>query len=93
MGPKGKTPWITLNGVDTADSQLCLELLTKHFNKDFSSHLTEQDRAIARAMQIMVEEHLYWYYQIPMISSELLLVSNARNRLKQGRSTLEMGLR
>ena len=60
MGPKGKTPWITLNGIDIADSQLCLELIAKHFNTDFSSHLTEQDRAIARAMQIMAEEHLYW---------------------------------
>ena len=60
FGPKGKTPWVTLNGVDTADSQLCLELLGRHFNKDLGSHLSEEDRAVARALHIMIEEHLYW---------------------------------
>lgn len=60
MGPKGKTPWMTLNGEDFSDSQLCLELLASKFGKDFSSHLTEAERAIGRAFQIMAEEHLYW---------------------------------
>ncbi len=61
MGPKGKTPWITLNGQDFGDSQLCLELLAKRYQKDFSAHLTAEERAIARSLQIMAEEHLYWY--------------------------------
>lgn len=62
MGPKGKTPWMTLNGEDNSDSQLCLEWLATQFDKDFSSHLTEEQRAIGRAFQIMAEEHLYWYH-------------------------------
>ena len=61
MGPKGKTPWITLNGEEIADSQLCLELLARKFHKDGSSHLSSEDQAIARAFHIMAEEHLYWW--------------------------------
>lgn len=60
MGPKGKTPWITLNGEDIADSQICIERLAQHFQIDLSSHLTAEERAIARSFQIMVDEHLYW---------------------------------
>ncbi|EFX86930.1 GST-N-Metaxin-like protein [Daphnia pulex] len=60
IGPKGKTPWITLNGVDYSDSQLCLEMLAKRFQKDFSSHLSAEEQAVARSLQIMAEEHFYW---------------------------------
>ena len=60
MGPKGKTPWMTMNGIDTADSQICLELLAKHFSKDLSSHLSEEERATARAFHMLIEDHLYW---------------------------------
>lgn len=61
MGPKGKTPWITFNGRKIGDSQLCMEILAEYFDKDLSSHLSEEERAVGRSMRIMVEEHLYWY--------------------------------
>jgi hypothetical protein len=51
---------MTFNERDYSDSQLCLELLASKFQKDFSSHLTDEERAIARSFQIMAEEHLYW---------------------------------
>jgi hypothetical protein len=51
---------MTFNGKDYCDSQLCLEMLASKFHKDFSSHLTAEERAIARSFQIMTEEHLYW---------------------------------
>lgn len=60
MGPKGKSPWITLNGVEVSDSQLCMEQLARRFHKDCSSHLSAGEQAIARAFQITAEEHLYW---------------------------------
>ncbi|XP_066976423.1 failed axon connections homolog isoform X2 [Macrobrachium rosenbergii] len=56
---KGKSPWITLNGVDITDSQLIIDHLSAN-NKSFSSHLSDKERAIANAFQIMVDEHLYW---------------------------------
>ena len=46
MGPKGKTPWITLNGEEIADSQLCLELLARKFHKDCTTHLSSEDQTI-----------------------------------------------
>lgn len=60
FGPKGKMPWMTLNGEHIADSQICLEYLARKFNKNFSSHLTPEEQAVSRAMQIMAEEHLLW---------------------------------
>ena len=71
MGPKGKTPWITVNGKKVGDSQICLELLAEFFHKDFSSHLTAEEKSIARAFQIMMEDHLHWYY---MISEYLCMI-------------------
>ena len=58
--PKGKTPWITINGQDVSDSQLAIEYLAKKFERDFSKHLSEEERAIARAFRVMVEERVYW---------------------------------
>jgi len=60
MGSKGKMPWITLNGQEYTDSSLCIELLSRKYQKDLSSHLTEEEKAVARAFQIMAEEHLFW---------------------------------
>lgn len=57
---ENKTPWITLNGEDVADSQICLELLADKFQKDFSCHLSPEEKATARAFQIMAEDHFYW---------------------------------
>ena len=61
IGPKGKTPWITLNGKDVADSQLALEHLAQHFQIDMSHHLSPDERAVSRAMRILMEDHLYWW--------------------------------
>ena len=38
--PKGKVPWITLNGVDVSDSQFCIEFLSQNYGKDLSDGLT-----------------------------------------------------
>ena len=60
MSSKKKTPWITYNGEDVADSQICTEYLTSMFGKDLNEHLTPKQRAAARAYQKMTEESLYW---------------------------------
>ncbi|KAL7633402.1 UNVERIFIED_CONTAM: hypothetical protein RMT77_016273 [Armadillidium vulgare] len=60
IGPKGKCPWITFNGKDYADSQLIMEFLGEKLKKNFSSHLNEEQKAVARAMLIMTEEHILW---------------------------------
>ncbi|XP_042863715.1 failed axon connections homolog [Penaeus japonicus] len=60
MGPKGKSPWITLNGEDMADSQLIMERLGPKFQKDLSSHLTAQEKAVAHSMRVMLDEYFLW---------------------------------
>ncbi|KAL7633401.1 UNVERIFIED_CONTAM: hypothetical protein RMT77_016272 [Armadillidium vulgare] len=60
IGPKGKSPWITLNGKDYSDSQLIIEFLGEKFQKNLSSRLSEEQKAVSRAMLIMNDEHLFW---------------------------------
>ena len=60
-GPKGKMPWITLNGQDMGDSQFCIEFLSKKFNVNFSSNHSAAENGIARAFFKMTDESLTWY--------------------------------
>ena len=60
MSPKKKSPWITYNGVDIGDSQLCIEFLMKEFNVDLSAHLSALEKSQARAYLKLVEESLRW---------------------------------
>ena len=63
VSSKGKTPCIIYEGKEIADSQLIIEYLNKEKGVDLNAHLTEEQKAIAWAYQIMVEEHLYWWVQ------------------------------
>ncbi|XP_066979167.1 failed axon connections homolog [Macrobrachium rosenbergii] len=60
LGPKGKSPWITINGQSMGDSQLIMDFLGSHFNKDLSSHLNDEQKAVAWSFAVMVDEHLAW---------------------------------
>ena len=68
-GAKGKTPWITFNGENIADSQLIVEHLSRHFDLDMNSHLSREEKAIARSMRIMIEDHLYWWAVVEKVRS------------------------
>ncbi|CAL8096534.1 unnamed protein product [Orchesella dallaii] len=59
MGPKGKTPWITLNGQHISDSQLCIEFLAKKFERKIGNH-SDEEMAISAMARIMMDEHFYW---------------------------------
>ncbi|XP_037793158.1 failed axon connections homolog isoform X2 [Penaeus monodon] len=58
FGPKGKTPWITLNDEELTDSQLVMEELTRHY--ELTDKLSVEQQAVARALTVMVDEHLIW---------------------------------
>lgn len=62
MGAKGKSPWITFNGVNMADSQLCIEHLSKELGIDIDGHLTTEERAQARAVRAVLEDHFYFLH-------------------------------
>ncbi|CAG7728046.1 unnamed protein product [Allacma fusca] len=59
FGPKGKTPWVTLNGEHLADSQFILETLAKKYNKTIGNY-NEEQRALGHVSRITADEHLYW---------------------------------
>ncbi|XP_047469534.1 failed axon connections homolog [Penaeus chinensis] len=60
FGPKGKCPWITLNGEDLGDSEFILERLASEFDVDLDSHLDPQKAAALEAVRILADEHLFW---------------------------------
>ena len=60
FGPKGKCPWITLNGKEIADSQLAIEAIMKANGKEIDPHLSPEEKAVARAMAVTLEERFYW---------------------------------
>ena len=59
-GPKGKLPYILDGDTTVADSALAIDYLKKTYNVEIDSHLSLSDQAIARGLEKMLEEHLYW---------------------------------
>ncbi|KAH9494841.1 hypothetical protein Btru_017946 [Bulinus truncatus] len=57
---KHKTPWMMYNGENIPDSQFCIEYLNKKLGIDHNKHLSKEEKSIAKAFQVMVDEHLYW---------------------------------
>jgi len=60
FGPKGKTPWISLNGEHIADSQVCIEYLTKKFNVEWNGRYSEKEKATARLVRVLFEDRIFW---------------------------------
>jgi hypothetical protein len=58
--PKGKMPWIELDGETYADSALIILVLKKRFNVDLNAGLSEEQRGVAHAFEVMTSENLYW---------------------------------
>ena len=58
--PKGKTPWITVNGKDVSDSQLGIEYIEKELEKSLNDHLTPEHAAVARAFQVTLDDRFAW---------------------------------
>ena len=62
------------NGEAVADSQLCIEYLKKKRNLDMDSHLTDEQRGIARAFLKLAEENLYWLVWLCKLNSICLVI-------------------
>jgi len=60
FSPKGKMPWIEINGEATSDSSFCIQRCNQVFNVDLDQKLSESERGTSRAFKILCEEHLYW---------------------------------
>ena len=59
-GPKGKVPFIEMDGQTVADSDFIVDFLTKKFGLTLDDKLDATQAATAHAVQQMVEENTYW---------------------------------
>ncbi len=58
-GPKGKNPWIELDGKRIADTEIIIDLLARRSGFDIDAGLTPLQRGTSHAVRRMVEEHFH----------------------------------
>ncbi len=59
-GPRGKAPWIELDGEKLGDSTFIIAHLAQRFGVDTDHHLTPAQCGQAVAIQRLIDENLYW---------------------------------
>lgn len=60
FAPRRKLPYIDDNGIQIADSRLIIDYLKANYGDMLDRHLSAEQRAITKAWQRLLEEHLYW---------------------------------
>lgn len=58
-GPKGKNPWIELDGERIGDTEIIIDLLARRTGFDIDAGLTPDQRALSHAVRRMMEEHFH----------------------------------
>jgi glutathione S-transferase len=58
--PRGKVPWVDLDGEVIPDSELIIQRLGQRFEVDLDSQLDAEQRAQGHALRRMLEEHTYF---------------------------------
>lgn len=58
--PKGKLPFIEMDGKRIADSELIIDTLCAHFGDKVDAHLKEEQRHLRTVYTRFFEEHLFW---------------------------------
>lgn len=62
-GPKGKNPWIEIDGERIGDSEIIIETLAKRTGFDIDSGLSPEQRALSHAVRRMLEEHFHQVFE------------------------------
>ncbi|CAL8096548.1 unnamed protein product [Orchesella dallaii] len=60
FGPKGKAPWISLNGEHVADSEFIIAYLNRKCNKDLNKEHSVDQLALGTAVRVMLEDQFSW---------------------------------
>jgi glutathione S-transferase len=87
-GPKGKSPWIEYGTVRMGDSALIIEHLEERFGINLDAHLDARQRALATAVQRMLEEHYHQCFE-----HQLFFGRGGEGRLQEFASTMPIPLR
>lgn len=62
-GPKGKNPWIELDGERIGDTEVIIDRLAQISGFDIEASLTAEQRATSHAVRRMIEEHFHMVYE------------------------------
>lgn len=87
-GPKGKSPWIEYGTVRMGDSTLIIEHLAHRGSIDLDAHLDAHQRALAVAVQRMLEEHYHQSFE-----HQLFFGRGSEERLREFASSMPIPLR
>ena len=87
-GPKGKSPWIEYGTVRMGDSALIIEHLEERFGINLDTHLDARQRALAKSVQRMLEEHYHQCFE-----HQLFFGRGAEGRLQEFASSMPIPLR
>lgn len=60
LGPKGKVPFVTLEGKPIGDSELVIQELAARTDQDLDRNLSMAERARGTVIRRLLEEHLYF---------------------------------
>lgn len=69
-GPKGKNPWIVLDGRTVGDTELIIEALSDRTGVDTEAGLSPEQRALGLAIRRTVEEHLHQVFEYEYIVTD-----------------------
>ena len=58
-GPKGKSPWIELEGEKIGDTEIIIEALSRRYGVDLNADLTPEQNAVGHAWRRTFEEHFH----------------------------------
>lgn len=62
-GPKGKSPWIELDGERIGDSEVIIQLLARRSGFDIDRGLADEQRALSHTLRRMLEEHFHMVFE------------------------------
>ena len=60
QAPNGKVPWVRVDGKMLPDSSLIIDYLQETHQINLAETYSAEEKAIATAVQRLIEEHLYW---------------------------------
>jgi glutathione S-transferase len=58
-GPKGKNPWVEIDGARIGDTEVIIDLLAKRHGFDIDAGLAAEQKARGHAVRRMLEEHFH----------------------------------
>jgi len=87
-GPKGKSPWVEIDGTPMGDSSIIIAHLAERFGVDLDAHLSDGERARGLAVQRMLEEHYHQAYE-----HQLFLGRGGAERLAEFAATMPVPVR